>query len=73
MKTTNCKQVIESVQKYLLDYIDDYKQSVPEWANEPDEVVFVRMIDEYMDNYGANHNRRPRKERTITNQKEESL
>ncbi len=54
MKTTNCKQVIESVQKYLLDYIDDYKQSEPEWANEPNEVVFVRMIDEYINNYGAN-------------------
>lgn len=54
MKTTNCKQVIDAVQKYLLDYIDDYKQSAPEWANEPNEVVFVWMIDEYMNNYGAN-------------------
>lgn len=54
MKTTNCKQVIESVQKYLLNYMDDYKQSVPEWANEPNEVAFVRMINQYIDDYGAN-------------------
>lgn len=52
--TTNCKQVIEKVQAYLLDWMDDYKQGVPEWANDPNEVAFVKFIDQYMHSYGAN-------------------
>ncbi len=54
MKTTNNKQVIERVQAYLLEWMGDYKQECPEWANDSDEVAFVRMIDEYIHDYGAN-------------------
>lgn len=51
IKTTNCKAVVESVQKYLLDWAGDYKGET-DFAGESNESAFVHIIDMYMNNYG---------------------
>lgn len=56
IKTTNCKAVVESVQKYLLDWADDYKGETS-FAGESNESAFVHIVDMYMNNYGKMRNR----------------
>lgn len=56
IKTTNCKAVVESVQKYLLDWADDYKGET-DFAGESNESAFVHIIDMYMNDYGKGKNR----------------
>lgn len=55
IKTTNCKAVVESVQKYLLDWAD-YKDET-DFAGESNESAFVHIIDMYMNDYGKGKNR----------------
>lgn len=56
IKTTNCKAVVESVQKYLLDWAGDYKGET-DFAGESNESAFVHIIDMYMNDYGRGKNR----------------
>lgn len=54
--TTNCKAVVKSVQKYLLDWTGDYKCETS-FAGESNESAFVHIIDMYINNYGKGKNR----------------
>lgn len=56
IKTTNCKAVVESVQKYLVDWAGDYKGET-DFAGESNESAFVHIIDMYMNDYGKGKNR----------------
>lgn len=49
--TTNCKAVVEAVQSYLLGWVNDYKCETS-FAHEVNELAFVHIISEYMNNYG---------------------
>ena len=51
IKTTNCKTIIESVQRYLLDWAGDYKAET-DYATESNESAFVQIINEYICAYG---------------------
>lgn len=52
IKTTNCKAVVESVQKYLLDVWTNDHKGVTDFAGESNELAFVHIIDMHMNNYG---------------------
>lgn len=54
--TTNCKAVVGSVQRYLLDWTSDYKCETS-FLNEPNESAFVHIIDMYMNDHGKGKNR----------------
>lgn len=51
MINTNNSTIIKNVQKYLLDWVNDYKSETG-FANESNESAFVHILSKYMYNYG---------------------
>lgn len=54
LTSTNCKVVVESVQAYLLAWVNGYK-SETSFSDEVNESAFVHVVDMYM-NYGKGKN-----------------
>ena len=52
VKNTNCKAVVESVQKYLLLWAGEEKADYETFANDSDESAFVGIVNEYIKSYG---------------------
>lgn len=51
MRNTNNNTIIKNVQKYLLDWVNDYKSETSR-TNEPNDSAFVHIVDMYMNDYG---------------------
>lgn len=54
--STNCKAVVEAVQSYLLDWVNDYKCETS-FVHEVNELAFVHIMDMYMNDYGKDKSR----------------